>query len=340
MRTERGLEVKTFEKKEEIKAPFKYGIAEIRKKIGDNPEIEQKYRENILSFFPNVEDIEEFSKESPERFKEVLEKLKKFNPKAHIAELKGKLKIDDEELLRNLLATQQLFEIKKIERLEAPNRIIKEVIQELADRIITSNGILDEESFKKIIESIGKKGYDLRLLKAMIELSREPEAKNLVKDWDNIVLGEQLAFRERIDTKHWMGRLIDEKRIRKSREATQKIGEELEGVDINLKSNWDFGFRVRQKQIKEKILSEKENLRKIFEEYNLPKAVEGEELFKFVYLPPAWKESILSDDFRRKTKALGIKCESLSQLIETYKRLESRKFRKQKQREKVLERRS
>lgn len=211
-------------------------------------------------------------------------------------------------------------ELGKIEELNLPKEV-----KEVVTQIITLAGDLDKESLEKIVD-LNKKGHNLRFLERMVWLSRQADPNKLIDDWASYF--PLYSLQEKTAIKRWRNRLSDKEEVRKSKKSAEEIGEELEKVDINLKSNWDFGFRVRQKQIKEKILSEKEKLREIFKEYNLPKAVEGEELIEFVGLPPAWKRGILSDDFRIKTKALEIKCESLSQLIETYKKLESRKSRK------------
>lgn len=211
---------------------------------------------------------------------------------------------------------------RKVEKLNLPKEV-----EEAVTQIVALAGNLDKESLKKIVD-LNKKGHNLRFLERMVWLSRQADPKKLIGDWESYF--PLYSLQEKTAIKRWRNRLSDNEEVRKSKKITEEIAEELEEVGINLKSNWDFGFRARQKQRKEKMLSEKEKLKEIFEKYNLPKAVEGEELIEFVYLPPDWKKRIQSDDFRKKTEDLGIKCDSLSQLIETYKKLESRKFRKKR----------
>ncbi len=213
-------------------------------------------------------------------------------------------------------------ELGKIEELNLPKEIKETIIQ-----IITLAGNLDKESLEKIVD-LNKKGHNLRFLERMVELSREPDTKVLVDDWASYF--PLYSLKERTEIERWRNLLSDDEKIGKAKQATKEIGEELEKGGICLKSDWEFGFRVRQKQRKEKILLEKENFGKIFKEYNLPRVIKGEELIDFIYLPPAWKKGILSENFKIKAKELGIKCESFSQLIDTYKKLESRKFRKQR----------
>lgn len=199
-------------------------------------------------------------------------------------------------------------------------------IQETVAQIITYAGDLDGESLKKIVD-LNEKGHNLRFLERMAWLSHRANPKKLIGDWESYF--PLYSLREKTDIKSWRKHLSDEGSVEKSKKITEEIDEALGKEGIDLKNNWDFGFRVRRKQIKEKILSEKGNLGKIFKKYNLPKSIDGEELIEFAYLPPDWKRGILtSNDFIEKMRAMEIKCESLSQLIETYKKLESRKFRK------------
>lgn len=206
-------------------------------------------------------------------------------------------------------------------------------LKERAEKVASKNGVLDREIFEKIIDVV-KSGHNLRFLERMVELSwNGQDVKDLIDDWASYF--PLYSLREKTDIKKWRKRLSDPTEVRKSKETMEEIRKELGNIGINLKNAWDFGFEVRQKRRKEKILLEKENIREIFEKYNLPKAVEGEELIEFLRLPPDLKSDILSDDFIKKTKALEIKCESLSQLIGTYKKPEIRKFRKQTKEDKI-----
>lgn len=208
-----------------------------------------------------------------------------------------------------------------------PRFSIRNMVEQSARKIATVTGIVDKKNFEKILQIV-KAGHNLRFLEKMNYLSHGQKLDDLVEEWGNYL--PIYGLKEKTDIKKFRNRLSDDREIKKSEKVTEEIRGQLVVNGINLNNRWDFGFETRRKGVREKMLTQTSVLRKIFDKHHLPNIIDGDALLDFTYLPKYWKERLLSENFRTKIDDFKIDYNSLPELIEIYRRLESRKFRRQK----------
>lgn len=283
-----------------IEDVFEYNIEDLRKGVENNPDIDAFDKEHyFLPDLPKKQEIEEFSKNNPKRFEEVLEKLKQFYPKGCTEEKKEKLKTGDEKFIKDYLTYRNFSKIEKLEKLNPPKEIKKFV-----DKFVSLNGALDQESFEILKEMIDLKpdGKEMGLLEKMAEISIEPKIDFTWTDFLKAARNNKLGAEE----KKWIETLSDKKKIEKVKTDIKEIEKKLADSSVNLVSQWHSSLKIGDDSKKEKIFSETGIIKNIIQNYNLQWLMDGEWLLNFNNLPNGIKEDILSRGFKQKFKEFNL----------------------------------
>ncbi len=287
--------------KEEIEPKDVFGqeIDEVKRKIRENRELDSTEGEGFLSSLLKADTLEDFSKKKPESFKETLNALKDADPKVQTEIWKEELKTNDKELARDYINYYNLSQVAKLEELNPSPELKK-----FADKIISSNHLLDFETLKELTY-LKPNAEQMKILERMAEMSinsRFPEefSRALVI---GLIRSAGLAGFPLDKDPEPFNIFLDEDKFQESKKNLREIEKKLEERGIGLES--DFLFSAEFSKQKEEILWGIGSIEQILEDYKLPKYI-GSSFLNFLALPIEVKKTILSDDFKKKVKDLNL----------------------------------
>lgn len=323
-----GARSTSLEKKEiSLKDVFWHqDIKEISTKIRENRRLDPAEREVFLSSLVKKAELENFSKKKPESFKETLTRLKEADPKVQIEIWKEELKTEDEKLVRDYINLHNLSQVAKLEELNPPPELKK-----FADKVISLNHLLDFDTLKEL-SYLKPNKEQMKILERMAEMSRNSKFPDefsrslligFVRASDKIkyfppLIGELSTF-------------FDEDKFRESKKNTDELEKKLGERGIGL--SVDFLISTEFNRQKERIMSEIEGAKIMFEQYNLPNYIQSSFL-NFLDLPIEAKKTILSDAFTKKVKEFKVKVK-FSDFSSLYKNKDAI-FKKEKAIKKII----
>ncbi len=320
---------------------FGYGIDELREKMNESREMDDTRREvflDILSAHEN--DIKEFSDKKPERMKEILEKMKDWNPEAMIKEKSRITEIPDPYFNRSLLGHQFLGSIAKFER-KNPSEKMKKIL----DRIISKNGMATFLGMQQLnkLDLNDKEGL---LINRIMDLEPEPLLAFGNEGWANFIVsrrrGDASLSQEKTDKQEQI--LLDEEKFNLIKENIQTINKKFrDGGIFIVDANWETALRAGEQGTAKKILADISKIQDVRKRYGMSsEAIRAKKIFDFIELPEEEKAKIFSLEIEEKMRSFKIKPKLFLEILTVSKIFENDNlrggvlFKNEKQIKKVL----
>ncbi len=316
-----------------LKDVFKYGINEIREKIERNKEMDIEIRrEAVFEIFQTKKEIENFSKENPQRFREILEKIKEWKLKVPVVRIDLQFRNMNEELIRDWFKYRLVSEMIKFEKTHPSERIRK-----LAEKILSLNGIFSSEALEEL-DRLNLTEKEIEIIERIIKIEK---ALPSIEDFEVDLIRNLRENNLTKDTKEIVQILSNEEKFKEVEEKIKKIENELQKLGLNLWVYWGEIKEIGKEEVQKEILSKAPIIKDICKVYNLPYILNYSSDFNFIkWIDNEKKEKILSEEMRQIIKDFKIElleCLALKDIYKTFcENKEGIFFKKKEEIKKIL----